>query len=290
MNQVNSARPYRHPGAAFLSHYGTVQSEEDVYQYVEFLRQAAQLDDQPPIDLSPIYLHFGIPTPLRVPLEEQQGILVDSRTGIILIKEDDPIVRQRFTEGHELLELLFDGLDQSSPGTKLPAEIVQRKERLCDQGSADLLMPKSSFMPKVNELGISLNTGRAIATLYQTSLIATLMRMVQYTTNDCALVMWRSALKPSEVKALGNLDVRPHKKLRIWWRLQSAGWTGGFIPKDKSVPSDSLIATVYDTGQSLSDRERMHLGSAVIDCYVEALRLQMGESNCVLSLLHLLND
>jgi len=156
---VSLPPPYCHPGRAFLSRHGMVQCEQDVFRYVQFLCQEAGLDDQPPIDLTQIYQHFGIPTPLRAPLEEQQGILVDSNNGIILIKEDDPLVRQRFTEGHELMELLFDAQAEASSSSCLPAWSEQHKERLCDRGAAALLMPESSFVPKLQQLGLPSKPG-----------------------------------------------------------------------------------------------------------------------------------
>jgi Zn-dependent peptidase ImmA (M78 family) len=280
--------PYRHPGQAFLSCYGTLQSEQDVLRYVEFLRQAAGLDDDPPVDLALIYSHFGIPTPRRAPLDEQQGILVDSSTGIILIKEDDPLVRQRFTEGHELMELLFDAQEQARRGSFLPNWSADRKERLCDQGAADLLMPRASFVPRLSELGLSLSTGRSLAALYQTSLLATLVRMMQYGTGEHALVMWHPALTQKEsAQKPSARTTDAQKKLRIWWSIRTSGWRGGFIPKHKSIAPDSLIASTHLQGQPHSGRETVHLGWGTIQCQIEAIPMQLGEKPCVLSLLHL---
>lgn len=281
--------PYRHPGEAFLSRYGPLRNEDDVSRYVEFLRCESGLGDEPPIDLECIYRHFGIPTPLRAPLDEQQGILVDSRTGIILIKENDPIVRQRFTEGHELMELLFDAQERAKIGSFLPCWSGERKERLCDRGAADLLMPESSFLPKLQEMGISLNAGRSLATLYQTSLLATLVRMMQHGWGNYALVVWHCALKPREVRGLSDLMPQPKKKLRVWWRTQTKDWTGGFIPKDKSIPHNSFISQAYASGQPYIGMEKIHLGWGLINCDVEATPIQIGDKYCILSLLRLLD-
>lgn len=283
-------RPYRHPGRAFLARYGKLRSEDDVFRYVNFLRQESGLEDAPPIALTRIYQHFGIPEPLRAPLDEQQGILVDSNTGIILIKEDDPLVRQRFTEGHELIELLFDAQEQARVGSFLPNWSEQRKERLCDQGAAELLMPQSSFVPRLNQSGISFKAGRSLAMLYQTSLLATLVRMLQYGTGNCALVMWHYALKPSEVKQRCSTTGHPQQKLRICWKAQTSDWTGGFIPKDKSITEESLISQAYSSGQPQSGAETIHLGWGSIPCQIEAMPMRQGDRSYVLSLLHLLGS
>lgn len=281
-------RPYQHPGQAFLARYGLLRGEADVFRYVDFLRQESQLGDGPPIALSRIYQHFGIPEPIRAPLAEQQGILVDSNTGIILIKEDDPLVRQRFTEGHELMELLFDAQEQASRGSFLPNWNEQRKERLCDRGAADLLMPESSFVPRLNQSGLSLQTGRSLAALYQTSLLATLVRMVQYGRGSCVLVLWHYALKPSEVKQSRPTRVNPQKQLRVCWKVLTQDWMGGFIPKDKSIAPDSLISQAYTRGQPQQGVETIHFGWGALPCRVEAMPIRMGDRAYVLSLLHLL--
>ncbi len=278
---------YRHPGQAFLAEHGLLQTEQDVSRYVEFLRQQSGLSDAPPIDLAHIYQAFGIPTPIRAPLTDQQGILVDSDAGLILIKEDDPVVRQRFTEGHELMELLFDACDrlQLEGQTKLHWS-VHKKEQLCDRGAAELLMPTASFLPKLQTLGCSLQTGRVLASLYQTSLLATLLRMVQHEAGAYALVMWLHALRRREEGYLPTKP-QPKKKLRVWWRAKAQGWNSGFIPKNKSIPHTSLIAAAFTSGQPQMGLETLDFGCEVIHCYLEAIPIQVGEKPCVVSLLHL---
>ncbi|MBW4474753.1 MAG: ImmA/IrrE family metallo-endopeptidase [Stenomitos rutilans HA7619-LM2] len=290
MSEVDPPQPYRNPGRDFLLQNGLLRTEKDIYRYVEFLRQQSGLSDAPPIDLSRIYRCFGIPTPRRAPLEEQQGILLDSETGKILIKEDDPIGRQRFTEGHELLELLFAAQDSLGGVNSIPVSMEREKERLCDRGSAELLMPTSSFRPMLNDLGISFSTGQTLATLYQTSLLATLLQMLRLEQGDCALVVWHFAFKPSEVKNSGHSEAFLQKKPRVLWSMSTETWTGGYIPKSKSVSFDSLLFQTYDIGHPHSGAEIINLGQRSISCLVEAMRVQMGDDNCVMSLLHMLHE
>jgi hypothetical protein len=279
---VSSSRSYHHPGKAFLSRYGMLQREEEIYRYVDFLRQESGLSDELPIDLSIIYEHFGIPTPVRAPLDEQQGILVDSSTGIILIREDDSISRQRFTEGHELMELLFDAVCEAREESNLPNWSEDHKERLCDQGAAELLMPRSTFIPKLYELGIKVDTARSLSNLCQTSLMATLVQMMRQGAGNFALIVWRYALKPTELK---NTTTQPEKKLRIWWCIQTSDWTGGFLPRDKSIAEDSLIWQTYKAGHPRSGRESIDLGASKIDCEIEAIPIQINDTTHVISLL-----
>ncbi|NET39308.1 MAG: ImmA/IrrE family metallo-endopeptidase, partial [Cyanothece sp. SIO1E1] len=270
MSQVDPPpQPYRHPGQVFLSRYGALQTDADVARYVAFLRQEADINDQPPIDLSAIYQHFGMPLPLQAPLVDQQGILVDSDSGLILIKADDPRVRQRFTEGHELMELLFDAQTRCSEiGHPALNWEESHKERLCDQGAAELLMPQSSFVPQLDQLGVSLETGGTLASLYQVSLLATLVRMIEHSGGAQALIMWHGALSRKDMQRFRNCGVKAKKKLRVWWRSRTQAWTCGFIPKNKSVSGNSLIARVYATGKPETGVEMIDLGGGPVHCRI----------------------
>jgi hypothetical protein len=276
---------YQHPGYAFLNRYGSLQGEADVLHYAEFLRQEAGLTEDPPIDLAPIYKTFCIPDPLRIGLEEQQGILLDSYKGLILIKETDSIVRQRFTEGHELMELLFDAQDDIQADLGIAATWDEaRKEQLCDAGAAELLMPRSTFPRRLSQLGMSLATGRKLAEAYQTSRLATFIRMVELTDSNTALLVCRVALKPTEQRRATPAE----PKMRIWWRRLSPAWTGGFIPKDKSIAPESLIVRSAQSGQAQIGEETFTWGGHTIQARVEALPVQMNQTTCVITLLQLI--
>jgi hypothetical protein len=181
------------------------------------------------------------------------------------------------------MELLFDAVLDERQNSTLPSWSEAHKERLCDQGAADLLMPRSTFIPQLYQTGISMDTARSLSELYQTSLMATLVQMIRQGTGNVALVVWRYALKPTELK---KKSVQSEKKLRIWWRLQTSDWTGGYIPKDKSISEKSAIWKTYHSGQIKSGRELIDLGWGSIPCELEAIPIQIGDTGYVLSLLH----
>lgn len=298
---ISTLRPaYRHPGRAFIERYGLPHTVEDVLRYADFLRTEAGVDDQPPVDLSLIFQRFGISSH-RVPLVDQQGLLLDSQSGIILINQDDPIVRQRFTEAHELMEFLFEVQEEtpgwSGPRRRFPGHL---KEHLCEQGAAALVMPQASFVPLVRRLGISMETGSSLANLYQTSFLATLFQMVCLGPGAHALVIWRYALKPAQVERLpapeqmslfgSDFVTLPQEELRVWWATTTQALTTAFIPKHKSVPRDSLIFHAYETRLLQSGVEYVSLGQVQGHCLVEARPATIGDECCILSLLHLPND
>jgi IrrE N-terminal-like domain len=286
MSSTSSSDSYQHPGYAFLNQFGSLQTEADVEYYVDFLRQAAGQDDRSPelpVDLDRIFTHFGMPIPLRVPLDDQQGILLDSDRGVILIREGDPIERQRFTEGHELMEFLFDAQDRVTQELNLQPWDTARKEKLCDAGAASLLMPKVQFERHLQHLGTSLETGRSLCRLYKTSLMATLIRMVQLTQGEHALVFWH---------LVHNAEGR---RLRSEWSMVSPGWKQGFIPRSHFIDADILIGNLTIDSQNAKLRHHprstrpkitLELDDLAISCRVETLQVKGHREPGILSFIH----
>lgn len=97
------------PGVLFLAKYGVPGDSSDINRYVDFLRKEAGVQLTPPIDLNKIYAKFQIPQPALEHID-QEGLLLDAERGLIIINEDDPRTRRRFSEAHELIELLFSVL------------------------------------------------------------------------------------------------------------------------------------------------------------------------------------
>ena len=82
-----------------------------------------------------------------------------------------------------------------------------------------------------------------------------------------------------------SVDI-PTEKWRVWWRSCTSNWSCGFIPKNKSIPHDSCIAQAYTTEQFQEGIENVNLGKGALLCRVEAMPMQIGDKNCVVSLLH----
>lgn len=282
--------PYQHPGHAFIAQQGPLQRGADVERYGDFLLSAAGLSHEPPVDLEQIYRHFGMPLPCRAPLIEQQGILVDGDRGLILIKADDPAVRQRFTEGHELLELLFEAQAQQATGWQVQGD---RKERLCDRGAAALLMPQASFAPRLTNLGVSITTAKTLAQDYRVSLLATLVRMMQLGEGAHCLVVWRLGWATAAEKSAGTLP----PQLRVWWRSPTPAWQAPLPAANQGVVEGSVVAIAQRMDQFLTGTESWPEpallqpeppASTPLRCSVEAMPLKIGKRRCVVSLFHAL--
>lgn len=288
----------QHPGRVFINRYGLMQVDEHVLRYADFLREEAGLDDTPPIDLARIRNHFGLPSPIRAALTEQQGVLIDDEAGLILIKEDDPDTRQRFTYAHELIELLFAACMQY-PEWSRPRPLFSdaRKEQLCNQGAAALLMPQPSFSTRVATEQISLAVGSRLAQLYKTSFLATLRHMVCHASEPYALVLWQYALKPTQERKipteqmwlfdLGE-DLMFDKALRVQWVISNHTSYAHYIPKHKSIPEQSCIFRAYRSGKIERSIEQLRLGGHSVYCEIEAKRVVIGEELSVVTLLRFL--
>lgn len=291
---------YTNPGSLFLEEHGPVLEVEDVLEYCAFLREEAGVGAEPPIDLGLVYARFDIPHPKRAPLPNQQGLLIDPEKGLILINSQDPPIRQRFTEAHELMELLFAALPRSAGrGGGFRAGPFQEpsKERLCNEGAAELLMPRVSFIPRVGVTGASYDAARTLGREYCVSTTAALVHMVRVGPGRHAVVLWRMKNKPTEINRsvpaeqlslFAEPSSAPAKKLRVEWCL--AGTDGVFIARHKSVPEDSSIHQAWREGRFTSSTEFLDLGSSRGKFTCENQPFDLEGERCVLSLMHMPGD
>ncbi|MBN1316700.1 MAG: ImmA/IrrE family metallo-endopeptidase [Anaerolineales bacterium] len=277
-----------------------MESADDVSRFANFLREEAGLTVDPPIDLIKIYDRFDMPTPVRASLPSGQGLLLNPDVGLIILNEEDPILRQRFTEAHELIELLFAALPEGRGWAARQTGPFKHntKERLCNAGAAELLMPQASFLPRVEHQGVLFQTARNLAPEFEVSLTAALVRIAQVGPGRHAVVLWRIKNKPIEIRhkiptnQLPLFDFAPTnlppKKLRVEWSLGAPRTS--YIPPDKSVPEDSSIYTAWRDGAFTVGEEHLDLGSVSGHFKCESQPFDSEGERMVLSLLHLPGD
>ena len=283
---------YENPGIRFLKENGLVTDRDGVLKYADFLRQQAGLEVTPPIDLSRIYAHFGISPVIREDLGNVQGMLIDPSRGIILVNEKDPALRQRFTEAHELMELLFSQMPASVHGRVGPFSHTA-KERLCDEGAAELLMPSASFDPLVSS-GLSFRVAREVAEQFNVSTTASLVTAVRRSTLRQAVVQWRMKQKPTQIRntpskhqisLFDNADGEAvdTRKLRVEWSFRSQ--TCPYIPENQSVPEDSTVYRAYTTAEFAAGVECIRLGNLVCNVSIESHSFGAEDDRGVVSLI-----
>lgn len=290
---------YIHPGKAFIEQYGLFEGLEAVEKYAHFLREVAGVTDDPPIDLTPIFQSFDIPLPTRTALAGQQGLVLNSETGMILIEESDRPTRQRFTEAHELMELFFEAVPKQPnvSGYNVSRYEHCTKERLCDRGAAELLMPKNTALPQMRRYGISFIGARQLAHEYEVSFLSALIRMTELGSGRHAVVRWRMKNKPTEIKRqppeeqMPLFEIAPARsmpRLRVEWSICNP--SDCFIPKDKSIPDDCLIVRAWRDHCPTEGTEFLDLGRIRGSLRSENQPFRVEGEWQVLSLLHLPGD
>ncbi len=285
---------FQNPAELFLEDQ-SVSELDDVISYANFLRREAGVMSAPPIDLTKIFAHFGMSLPKYVPLPKQQGLTIfNNCVPTIVINETDGGTRQRFTEAHELIELLFHELPGEIRIDQLKENIFgTRKERICQFGAANLLMPLESFLPKASQLEVSFKTAEFLAAEYEVSLIASLFRLVDVFTNKTALVMWKMKNKPSEILSKipkeqillpgFNSSSLPPPKLRVEWSYGK--FQNTFIPDNKSVEDDSSVYSAWMNDQLTIGEELSPFGKYNRRITLENKPVRINGEKYVLSLI-----
>lgn len=295
---------FKHPGQHYLRTRNTIETINDILAYADFLRKEAGVDGSLPVNLNAIFDHFGIPEPKTAPLPNLQGLLVDSERGLIVVNSNDPILRQRFTKAHELAELLFSQLPASLNILGQPNRPggfnENTKESLCDWTAANLLMPPQFINNHITRYGITFDSARIVASTCDVSLTAALVQLVRMGSNCHYVVLWRLKNKPTELKnknsenqlVFEGFEVpgqNPPKKLRVEWVL--SGNNSSYIPKDKSVDSDSLIFKAWESGNFTSGTEKLTFDKRSYNWYhTENLPFTIDMEPMVLSLVKKLEN
>ena len=209
-----------------------MSSEDDVFRYVEFVREEAGVARQIPVSMDAIYSHFGIQPKLASLAADQQGLLLDPERGLVIINDKDPPRRQRFTQAHEMVEFLFDTL----PSNQI-AGLSQRigfrepiKERLCNRAGANLLMPPDEIRSRIQTYGVGIQCADRIADEFDVSFTAALVQLSRCAEGQWAVVVWGMKNKPTEIKKaipstqisfLPDIPAISSPKLRVEWALSS---------------------------------------------------------------------
>jgi hypothetical protein len=157
-------------------------------------------------------------------------------------------------------------------------------------------MPEDLFHEFVCEHGIGIKAAERIARAFQTSRLATLRHMVYCYPKRCGLIIWKRAHKPSDSVPSPNQtelwnDLEgtggPEKEVRVEWKdLGRRARRKVYVPEDKSIDSDSLIAQALEEREAKVGRERVDLGSLTGEFEIEAVPFSAGDEPLVLSLFH----
>ena len=268
-----------------------------VVDYAEFLRRESEVIKQFPVPVEKILDHYGVDIQTR-PIEgDRQGLKFSSAHlpyQVVFIEEEDKKTRRRFSVAHELVELLFEALHDGILSTRMEEACSgDRKERLCEKGAAELLMPEAAYRSYLKEHPVSFETGSRLADLFQVSFLSALIRMVNLAPRPSLLIAWREKLKPSQQKQKnpgqltlpGMESAGPSEKLRVEWYRWTEESSHPYVPMNISVPTGSVIQRALEEGRRLSRTEHFSLGKPFSGKFnIGAMPLQIGEEKWVISL------
>jgi hypothetical protein len=287
---------YINPGELYLQWHPAPQELADMLHYAQWLHEQAGISYGARLDLRSIYRRFRFPLPQRAPLPGQQGLLLNSDIGLILINQNDPAMRQRFTEAHELIEFLVEAAkkDERWRLNSVLARKPELKERWCDEAAGELLMPFAQLKPRVLKMGVSFATARQWAEYFQVSLTASLWQMIKASDRTHAIVRWRLKHKPKQLDVVHNVgfqlplfgdstDFVPLKRLRVEWAVANS--QSIFVPSDKHIDEDSQVYAAWRDGIFTAGRDVLRLGSRDVWFTGENQPFEFGEERQVLSLL-----
>lgn len=291
---------YVNPGGEYVKHHGLPQGLDDVLRYAAFLRSEAGLSDKPPINLTKIYQQFDIPKPQRADLPGQQGLLLNPDTGQFVINQNDVATRQRFTEAHELMELLFSQMPGGGGWAARSNGHFKRgeKEALCNRGAAELLMPRSTFLSWIEEQGVSIDTADQLARKFFVSNMAALVNMARVGPGLHWVALWTHGLTPAQAQAKSKREQDslfghpgqdpPAKRLRVKWAYGSEGTP--YLAPGTPIDEDSSIYQAWKTKADTEGEDQIEVGHFAGVCRCENRSQKVEGKQAVLSLIHLPGD
>ena len=285
------------PGIAFLRTHRSEDVEELIVAYAQYLLRESNAY-QIPVWLGRIIKRFRLKS-YKARLAGSRGLTTPDLD--IFVNVDDANTVQRFSVAHELIEILFIGLKDegcSWMAEAMFAELRRSKERLCELGAAELLMPMALFKPLVQREGVSITAAENLANLCRASLTAALRRMLDTDLAKCAVIRWRFThskrqFVPSKVGQLplfgDATSMDPPKKLRVdrVYTSPAVRASKTFIPRQKSVDDSTLIFRAYDEGVSTAGYDNLDLATLRGRYYTENRPVKIDGEQQVLSLVHL---
>jgi len=188
--------------------------------------------------------------------EQAETILWDGRHFVIRVRRADTDGRQRFSCAHGIIHTFF-----IEAGSGLPTAGAARgwwsrqEEDLCDQGAAELLLPRPAFVdacPSRPDMADVLK----LAEVFQASAEATALRVVALSAVPAAMIVLEPGLKPAELTRIARCESQrtlpgfPQEepiapRLRV---QKSLGHQLPFIPRHKSIDDSTALADVLADG------------------------------------------
>lgn len=188
--------------------------------------------------------------------EQAETIMWDGRHFVIRVRRADTDGRQRFSCAHGIIHTYFMEAGNGLPTGGASYDSWSRQEEdLCDQGAAELLLPRAAFIaacPSRPDMDDVLK----LAEVFEASAEATALRVVAISAIPAAMVVLEPGLKPAELTRIARRQSQrmlpgfPQEdpiapRLRV---QKSLGHRLPFIPRHKSIGDSTPLADVLADG------------------------------------------
>jgi Zn-dependent peptidase ImmA (M78 family) len=241
--------------------------EEDPFEAVRIKARAVvdqyhgALGEVPPFNMQAVASVRGLRWSDDDPRYSADSEIAPEADGSVVLRVNKtrPLVRQRFSIGHEIGHTLFPEYELAVRCRKANvhtwADPNDLLETLCDVAASEILFPAPWFNQQIGAMAVSAATIAEVAAEYQGSREATVRRLVELSAQPMAAVFFSWKLKPKEKKAVNrnknqirmfddSFYSEPSPMLRVNYAIINPAFSakcGTHIPKDKSIPSEGPI-------------------------------------------------
>jgi Zn-dependent peptidase ImmA (M78 family) len=187
--------------------------------------------------------------------EQAETITWDSRHFIIRVRRADTDGRQRFSCAHGIIHTYFMEAGSGPQAGNTHESWSRQEEDLCDQGAAELLLPRAAFIAAC-PLHPDMDDVLRLAEIFEASAEATARRIVTLSATPAAVIVLEPTLKPAELARIARRQseptlpgFRPAEPITPRLRVQkSLSHQVAFIPRHKSIGDSTPLADVLADG------------------------------------------
>lgn len=240
------------------------------------------LGGTPPLNLEAFASFCGLVASPNAPKHSPDSEIAPEGGRVVLrVNRDRPLVRQRFSIGHEIGHTLFPDYELAvrcrKPVDRDWADPSDLLETLCDVAASEFLFPSPWFEEAVQSREGSAAGIRDLANRFVASPEATIRRFVDVSKAPVAALFCSWKLKPSEIRQRaadrnqslifdGGLTA-PEPKLRVDYSVLNDGFKSRYkhIPKDKSLPMDGPILQAAQAQEPCDGTMWLELGTVADD-------------------------
>ncbi|MFH1788267.1 MAG: ImmA/IrrE family metallo-endopeptidase [Candidatus Altiarchaeota archaeon] len=167
---------------------------------------------------------------------------------VVRTNKNDSRLRQNFSFAHEIAHILYselkleqytNSIEYRFPNVTDQERAKERdKERLCNIAATELLMPEEVFARYLTRAGLSIDSVKTMARLFEVSFQAAAIRIAEVSMEPCIMLLWRMNQRGKSRRLTLNWRVVPGTKPKA---------RNNFMPVHNDCPSSVYEAFKSET-------------------------------------------